>query len=213
METNWQCINTISNIVMASIALLSLLYSLYVGLDNRRQRKEDVRARLLFSIIEWQNMYMLKINNVGKEPAYDIIIKVTGEPIHGNLDKFVRTTFDKLSHIKFCIQAGKSVYYLISPSEHCKNNRNGLEGQEEHNSKEIMDWLAKYDNKDINIVGRYCGKYVIDEHFSIREFLLYGSFEIKEPIEEIADAFVSRDPSDNVIQKNIESIKNAIVKK
>lgn len=191
METNWESINAISNIVMAGIALLSLLLSLYLGWNNRKQRREDVRARLYFSIIDWQDKYMLKITNVGKETAYKINIKVTGLPISENLYSFVRDVFQKLSSMYFCLEAGHSAFYLISPTERCKNEE-GIEGMEIHYAPEIHAWLKKYDDKDIYISGHYCDRYKIREQFSIREFLLYGSFEHKEPLEEIADAIVSR---------------------
>lgn len=205
METNWESINAISNIVMAAIAILSLSFSLYLGWNNWKQRREDVRARLYFSIIDWQNKYMLKITNVGKETAYKINIKVTGLPISENLYSFVRDVFQKLSSMYFCLEAGHSALYLISPTERCKNEE-GIEGMEMHYAPEINAWLKKYDNEDIIIKGQYCERYIIDEQFSIREYLLYGSFERKDAVEEIADAFVSRDPSDNTIQKSISKI-------
>jgi hypothetical protein len=205
MEINWECINAISNIVMASIALSSLLLSLYLVCNNRRQRQEDVRARLYFGIVDWQNKYMLKITNVGKETAYRINIRVTGAPISDNLYSFVRDVFKKLSSIYFCLEAGHSAYYLISPTERCANEE-GLEKGEKHSSTEIREWLIKYDDEDICIEGEYCDRYSVCEKFSIREFLLIGSFEHKEPIEEIADAILSRDPSDHKIQNSISKI-------
>lgn len=209
LDVNWNAINSISNIIIALIAFLSLIISLRVSWNYRKQRREDIRARLSFSIIEWQNKYMLKITNVGKETAYKINIKVTGSPISDNLYSFVRDVFNKLSSMYFCLEVGHSALYLISPTERC-NNEEGFEGIEMHHAHEIHAWLNNYDDEDIIIKGQYCEKYEIDEHFSIREFLLYGSFERKNAVEEIADAFVSRDPSDNTIQKSICKIAKSV---
>lgn len=210
MGTDWEFINAISNIVMAAIALISLLYSLYLGWTNRKQRQEDLRARLSISIVDWHNKYMLKVTNVGKETAYRVTLKVSGKPISENLYSFVREVFEKLSSISFCLEAGNSVFYLISPTEHWKKEE-GI-GEDVRSWNEIIEWLKKYDDEDIVIRGSYCDRYEIREQFSIREFQLYGSFEHKEAFEEIADAFVSRDPKDKNIQKNMELIAKAMKK-
>lgn len=209
MTNNWECINAISNIAIATIALASFLFSLHLGWKNRKQRQEDVRARLSISIVSWQNKYMLKVSNVGKETAYNVVLRVSGKPISENLYSFVKIVFDKLSRMYFCLEAGKSAYYLISPDEKC-GDEEGIEGVETHSGKEIREWLKKYDDEDIAIMASYCDKYEINEKFSIREFLLYGSFDHKDALEEIADAIVSRDPNVKNVQKNLDLIAREI---
>lgn len=212
MTTNYDLINTLSNIVLATIALLSLMLNFYLIYRERKNRIENVRARLYFSIADWNNKYMLKVSNVGKETAYHINLKVSGRPISENLYSFVIQVFDRLSDIVFSLEAGRSVYYLISPTERC-GDEEGIKGIETHSGNEICEWLKKYEDEDIMVSGSYCDKYDIKETFSIREFLLYGSFEHKDALEEIADAFVSRNPSDKSIQKNIDVIAKAVKNK
>lgn len=202
--TNWVAISAISNIVMAAIALISFLFSLYLGWRNRIQRQEDLRARLSISIVDWHNKYMLKVTNVGKETAYHVKLKVSGKPISDNLYSFVRGVFEKLSSISFCLEAGNSAFYLISPTEQSKKEE-GI-GDDVRSWNEIIEWLKKYDDEDIVIRGSYCDRYVIKEQFSIREFQLYGSFEHKEALEEIADAIVSKDPNDRNIQHSLHNL-------
>ena len=209
LDTNWTAIGAISNISVAFLALISICVSLYLNRKNSNQRKEEIRARLSLSIVNWKNMYMLKISNVGKETAYNVHLIVEGKPVVQNLFDFVRQTFEKLSKMSFCIEAGQSVFYLLSPDEHFKGHQ-GLEGGESISSSSILKWLQFHDNEDIIINGTYCDKYKINENFSIREFSLKGSFEHLDAIEEIADASLSRDPSDNYIQKSISAIAKAV---
>lgn len=211
MSINWDNINTIANIAMTVIALVSLALNFYLLRREKKLRNEDIRARLSISIVDWQGKYMLKVTNVGKETAYKIKLDVSGKSIEENLYSFVREAFAKLSKISFCLEVGQSAYYLISPDERCKGEE-GLEGYETISSRDIIDWLKNYDNESIFVKGQYCDKYKIKEELSIREYLLYGSFEVKDPIQELADAFSSRDPKDKNIQKNIELLRQEVAK-
>ena len=49
---NWEAVSAISNIVMAAIAFMSLGVSFYLLHKERKQRIEDNRARIDFSIIK-----------------------------------------------------------------------------------------------------------------------------------------------------------------
>lgn len=209
LDINWTELSTKADIAVALIALLSLVLNFYLIRNNKKERKEDIRARLSFSIINWHGFYMLRIANVGKETAYHINLNVTGKPIIENLYPFVRSVFEKLSKMSFCLEAGKDAYYLISPDE-SSNRYNGLEGDLQLSSSKIQEWLQEYDDEDIHITGKYCDKYKVQEDLSIREYLIWGSFEHKDAIEYIADSLLSRDPKVKSIQNNIDLIAKAI---
>ena len=58
---NWEAVSAISNIVMAAIAFMSLGVSFFLLHKERKQRIEDNRARIDFSIIKHMHGYYLCI--------------------------------------------------------------------------------------------------------------------------------------------------------
>lgn len=155
---------------------------------------------------------MLKITNVGKETAYGIKLNVSGSPITENPINFVREVFTKLRTGTINIEAGKSVYYLISPSESAEGKQ-GLEGGKEYDMMEIKKWLLTQVNEKISIKGVYNNRYMINEVFTIRDFNQIGAFVINDPLQSIAEAITSHDYNDKSIPKNIQIVANEIKKK
>lgn len=209
---NWDAVNAISNILMALIAFGSLMFSFYLLNRDRKNRIEDIRARLSFSIVEWQDFYMMKITNVGKETAYNIRLNVMGSPITDNPIELVRDAFIKLKEGTIYIEAGKSVYYLVSPSERAKEEQ-GLEGGKKYNMTDIRRWLASQVNEKITIYGSYNNRYEVNESFTIRDFNQFGAFVVNDPLQSIAEAITSHDFDDKSIQKNIQTIANVLKEK
>ena len=179
---NWNAISAIANIAIALLALITYIYSRNQAKKQDALRFEDLRARLAFSIVDWHNHYMLKISNVGKETAYNVQLNVSGPPISENPFDLVKDVFARLRETTIIIESGQSVYYLISPTEKARG--------------------------DYGIEDRF----LIKDNISIRDYLQYGAFEHKNPLEEIADAMISRSPEDKNIQKNIQQITNFITK-
>ncbi|MBM6992833.1 MAG: hypothetical protein I3J02_06165 [Prevotella sp.] len=208
---NWNILSAIANICIAILAFITYLYTRSQGKKQDKLRFEDVRARLSFSIIVWHDHYMLKVTNVGKETAYNIELNVSGSPISDNLFSFVKKVFANLLHTTICVEAGQSVFYLVSPTENASGSF-GIDGQQQVGAKDIRAWLKKHDKEDIIITGKYNNRHIINERFCIRDYAQYGAFEHKEAIEEIADAILSRDPQDTNIQKNFQLIAEIIKK-
>ena len=132
---DWNAVSAISNIVLAVIAVSTLVFSIYLMVAQNRQRKEDVRARLMFSLFHWKDLLFLKIENIGKEPAYDINVKVTGKPISESLYENVVKIFNELASKRFALPANKSKYFLISPAV-TKGADMGI-GDDHHSSNEV----------------------------------------------------------------------------
>ena len=63
-----------------------------------------------------------------------------------------------------------------------------LPWKEKRTKDEINNWLKEYDDKAININGKYNKKYSIKERFTIRDLNIIGTFQIPSPIESIAGA-------------------------
>ena len=207
---NWEAVSAISNIVMAAIALASLAFSFYVLYRDRKQRIEDVRARINCSIVSWKDNYFLQIHNVGKETAYDIHIKVEGKPISENPYTHIKSVFAELPNKALVLSAGEKFHFMVSPG--ITHNRNMGIGDDRHASEEINDWLKQYDEEKIIISGIYNNKYKIDFSFSIRDNYPIGTFHVVDPLSEIAEAIASHDPKDKPIQKSIQKIVTEKIK-
>lgn len=146
-SVNWTAISAISNIIMAFAAFVSIGFSIYLFNKERKQRKEDVRARIDFSIIKYMHGYYLCIENVGKETAYDINMIVHGLPIENNLYSFVKQVYYELTKKKFILRGGEKKYFFISPSSLEKDIL--LPWKEKKSRDEINNWLKDYDEKPI----------------------------------------------------------------
>ena len=194
---------------MAAIALASLAFSFYVLYRDRKQRIEDVRARINCSIVSWKDNYFLQIHNVGKETAYDIHIKVEGKPISENPYTHIKSVFAELPNKALVLSAGEKFHFMVSPG--ITHNRNMGIGDDRHTSEEINDWLKQYDEEKIIISGIY-NKYKIDFSFSIRDNYPIGTFHVVDPLSEIAEAIASHDPKDKPIQKSIQKIVTEKIK-
>lgn len=203
---NWNALSAISNIVLAIIAIATLGFSIHLLFREDKLRKEDRRARINCTITYWKSNYFLLIENVGKETAYDIILKVAGKPITENLYEHVKTAFNNLQNKKLVLSSGEVVHYMISPG--ISRNRDMGFGDDKHTSEEINGWLQKYDNEKIIVSGSYNNQYEIDFSFSIREKYPIGSFHVIDSITEIAESLASHDPKDKSIQKNLQKIAN-----
>ena len=79
MMTNsitWDKLSIIANILMALFALIAIWQNRIQLHELKKQYNEDSRARLVFEIVAKQNSFLLKINNVGKDTAYDVRLNI-----------------------------------------------------------------------------------------------------------------------------------------
>lgn len=207
---NWEDLSAISNIVLATIAIATLAFSILLMVKQNKERKDEIRARLMFSYYHWKDLYFLIVENIGKETAYDIHLRVTGKPIKDSLYKNITGIFFDLASKKFAIPAGKSKYFLISPAV-TKGADMGM-GDDHHSSKEVSEWLDQYGEEPIFIKGKYNNKYEIDESMSIKEHIVYGSFCVYEQFDWIAESL--SEMSDNIVkvQKHLKVISDNIKK-
>ena len=189
-SNNWDKINAISNIGMAVIAFISLGVSFYLLLRDKKQKKEDNRARINCSIVKEEYGYYLLVENVGKEVAYDISLTVSGKPISDNLYKFVKIVFSDLSREKFIIKPNDKKYFYIAPPIRQEWDLLRLPWKEHFSNENINNWLKEYDKEYILVSGNYNNKYKIDYKFSIRDFNVIGTFQIPEPIDNISKTLI-----------------------
>lgn len=210
IQYNWNAISAISNIVLAIIAVATLAFSILLMVKQNKQRKDEIRARLMFSFFRWKDQYYLKVENIGKEPAYDINLIVTGKPVKDSLYKTIVDIFSDLATKKFAIPAGKSKYFLISPA--VEMGADLKLGSDRHSYVEIKEWLDQYGDEPIYIRGKYNNKYKIDESMSIKEHIVFGSFCVYEQYDWIAESLSDISGDIGKVQKHLKVISENIKK-
>ena len=101
-------ISDIADLSMAFFALATLIFSLWQTYQMRKQQQEEERARLLFSIISYKGLFLLKISNIGKRTAYNIKIKVDGDFIENHFSKNIKKEYEELAKTAFVLTGGDS---------------------------------------------------------------------------------------------------------
>lgn len=166
LSPDWNVISAISNIIMAAIAFGALWYSIKQNRDFKKQREEDERGRVSFSIIIVDEVYILKIENIGNRNVYNMQLSINNEflnkiPVPSIKDHFTKST-SKINHIP----RHSSKQFVISWKE-------GVD-------KSCDEVINKLKHEKIIIKGKYNDKYTIDECFTMDEFT--SSFHFEDPI-------------------------------
>lgn len=162
-KLDWDAISTIVTAIMALIALISVL-------QNKKQFRNENRARLVFEIISYQNEFMLKIMNVGKSTAYDVKMCFKSNLIENHYAESIKSNFEQINKKKLVMAPGRCIYILLSPAYTSKQSSHTIGGQK-YSTESINTWLDKYKDEKIVITGCYCRKYKIKEKIAITDFL------------------------------------------
>lgn len=183
-STFWTAISAIATFIMAYFTYKTLVQNKEQLNDIKKQRLEDTRARIICHLVHWHNTYLLKVENTGKEPAYNVSIQLSGKPIANHLFETIKNLFKELAEKKIIIPAGESNYYIISPS-HLNEGYAGP-SNETHFYSDINKWLEVYENEPINIKINYNDKYVYEETSSLSNYFTKGLVIIPNNLEQIA---------------------------
>lgn len=182
---NWMAVGSIATAASAILTLIMLGINAYQIYILKKQRIEENRARLCFSVVAWNDMFLLKIKNVGKETAYNIKLKITGLIIDDHYSRNVKERLKKLEKRPFMMESGHTDYYDIS---YCYTENKKLTYEpgkpnvkEEFISTDVNKWLDTHLDDKITITGTYCDKYDINENFSISDFIT-GSIKYHDDI-------------------------------
>ena len=182
-STLWTAISAIATFAMAFITYKTLKQNREQLNELKVQREEDNRARIVCSahIHQVNGSYMLMIENIGRLPAYDVNIQVTGEPITNHLFDYIRYTFSQLAKKTFTLPAGQSLSFYLYPSEEI-----GWDYTSDITGESTLDkrkkWLDDYKEKKIIITGRYNSQYEIHEVFTLNERFISGSYIEQTPL-------------------------------
>lgn len=176
--------------------------------EIKRQWKEEHRARLVFSIAFEQGLYVLKIANVGMEPAYNIKLKFSDVFIDSLLADATKEIYRRLNEKSFFIEGKGAKYFYISPQygdasvTFCRTN-------ESFSSEDKNKWIDKFRDVAIEIRGIYCDEYEVDETLKLDDFLIMSlviNDELTNNIEDIRKGVVVKNTYYYPIQKSLDMI-------
>lgn len=176
--------------------------------ELKRQWKEDHRARLFFSIVSRQGIFMLKIANVGQETAYSIRLTFSDQFIEALLANSTKEIYRKLNGKSFIIEPNTNKYFYLSP---IYGNSSVIfhRTNEEFSAEEINKWLDVFRYIPIEINGTYCEKYSISEVLILDDFLIMNlvvNDELTNSITDIRKGTVVKNDQFYPIQKSLDII-------
>ena len=107
-------------VYLSAIASFGMIYFTYRSLQQnkkqleeiRKQREEDERARLVFSVIVYKKAFMLKISNVGKRNVYNAVIQFNEDFLNELFEEKTQEGYKQLSK-PFFVEAGTSRHLYI----------------------------------------------------------------------------------------------------
>lgn len=176
--------------------------------EMKRQWREDHRARLIFSIAFEQGLFVLKISNVGIEPAYNIKLRFSDVFIDSLLANATKEIYRRLNEKGFSIEGKTEKYFYISPQYGNASvffNRTN----ENFSAEEINKWIDDFRNVPIVIKGTYCDEYEVDETLKLDDFLIMSlviNDELTNNIEDIRKGLVVKNTQFYPIQKSLDMI-------
>lgn len=176
--------------------------------ELKRQWSEDHRARLSFSIVSKQGLFMLKIANVGRETAYNIRLTFSDEYIESLLADSTKEIYRKLNGKSFSIEPSTNKYFYLSPI-YGDSSVTFHRTNEEFSAEEINRWLNMFRYIPIRINGSYCDNYHVSETLKLDDYLLMNlvvNDELTNNIEDIRKGTVINNDQFYPIQKSLDII-------
>lgn len=191
-------------VYLSAVASFGMIYLTYKSLQQNRkqleelreQRKEDERARLVFSVIVYQQAFMLKISNIGKNNVYEAVIHFNEDFLSELREEKFRVAYRQLSS-PFFVEAGTSRHLFIGFCEE-------------------INTLWKDKKVIIQMTGSYNGTYDIKETIDMslfldKSFMLVQS-DLATIISYIKKGLVVPSNSYMPVQKSLDSIAKSLNK-
>lgn len=191
-------------VYLSAIASFGMIYFTYRSLQQnmkqmdemRRQREEEERARLVFSVIVYQHAFMLKISNVGRRNVYNAVIHFNEDFLNELFEKKFEEGYRQLEK-PFFVEAGTSRHLFIGWCQ------------------DINDaWKNK--NVVIRMKGSYNGVYKIDEEIDMNLFLdktfIVVQGDLETTMGHIKKGLIVQNNSYWPVQKSLDSIAKNLEK-
>ena len=191
-------------VYLSAIASFGMIFFTYRSLQQnkkqveelQKQREEEERARLVFSIIVYQHAFMLKISNIGKRNVYNATIQFNEDFLSELLQEKFQEGYRQLSK-PFFVEAGTSRHLFIG---FCQDVNDA--------------WKNK--NIVIKMKGRYNDIYTIDEEIEMNMFLdktfmlVEGDLEVTMGY--IKKGLVVQNNTYMPVQRSLDQIAKSIVR-
>lgn len=196
-------------VYLSAVASLGMIFFTYRSLQQnkkqidelRRQREEDERARLVFSVIVYQTSFMLKITNIGKRNVFNATINFNEDFLCQLLEKRFQEGFRQLCN-PFFVEVGTSRYLYIG---YCPEVNKA--------------WKDKH--VVIKMKGSYNNYYSIEEEIDMKWFLdktfmvVQGDLEttmsyMKKGLIVQNDQYMPVQKSLDVIAKSIKRVEHSL---
>lgn len=179
--------------------------------EMKKQWAETNRARLNFSIISYEGLFLLKVTNCGIKTAFNISLQINNNFIDSHFSNKIKQSLSSLANKPFCLEAGVSKYYYISP---IYGDSLHYIGNESFPSSQINKWLDEHKSQKIKISGIYCDLYPIHEEFSIDDYInmsVVVTDELTSAVEKIKKGMIVQNNQFYPIQKSLDIIARNIV--
>lgn len=203
----------------AAIMIIYTAYSLRLNektlIEMKREWEEERKANLYFSIEDRIGLFVLKVANIGKSPAYNVRLKFNKEFIDALLFNQIKDVYRTLPSKSFSLENGKAKYFYISPiygNSICEFKKT----HETFTGEEINNWLNKFRYVPIIIDATFGKKDTAHAEITLDNFLVSSLVikdDITEQLEKIAKGMVKSNDSLYTIQKSLDIIARHIEKK
>ena len=180
---DWTAISAIATLLMTIATFVTIIYNRKQIKEIQRQWYEEHKARLLFSIVVYNGLFLLKVENAGTRPAYNIHLKINDSFLDKMLVKSSRARMINMFSKNLYMQPGRTIYCSISPTygtDSLRTNDGLSYSREQINNN--LDILTK---EPITLTGTYNNQEVINEEFTMDDFI--GSIVVQDPISEAID--------------------------
>lgn len=183
--------------------------------EIKRQWNEERRARLVFSLAHKNDLIVLKVSNVGKEPAYNIKLRFSDEFIESLFVKYIRELYTSFTDKSFTIGASESKFFYLSGTWSAGRTHSFEQPKELIEGTKFVEWLNNHRDMPIAISGTYNDKYLVDEVLRLKDYF-FGSLIIKDDlangINDIYKVLVESKNQYATIQKSLDAIATSIEK-
>lgn len=203
----------------AAIMIIFTYYSLKNNKETLNEMKkewdEERKANLYFSIENRIGLFVLKVANIGKSPAYNVRLKFNKEFIDALLFNQIKDVYRSLPSKSFSLENGKAKYFYISPiygNSICEFKKT----HETFTGEEINNWLNKFRYVPIIIDATFGKKDTAHAEITLDNFLVSSLVikdDITEQLEKMAKGMVKSNDSLYTIQKSLDIIARHIEKK
>ena len=203
----------------AAIMIIYTAYSLRLNektlIEMKREWEEERKANLYFSIEDRIGLFVLKVANIGKSPAYNVRLNFNKEFIDALLFNQIKDVYRTLPSKSFSLEDGKAKYFYISPiygNSICEFNKT----HETFTGEEINNWLNKFRYVPIIIDATFGKKDTAHAEITLDNFLVSSLVikdDITEQLEKMAKGMVKSNDSLYTIQKSLDIIARHMEKK